>query len=94
MTNEQLAKHKLKPYNVTPDEVMELINDLQRSRQAIKDVLTWLHSDDVKGAFTSAWVHGMVVPVERFKEIQAMWKRVEAETGEPCATELNSSLNP
>lgn len=80
--NKTLAKHRLKPYNVTPDQAMELIQDLQRSRQALKDVLEWVNSEDVRGAFAMAYIHGFSVTQERTNECRDMWKRIAEEAGE------------
>lgn len=82
MDNKTVAKHKLRPYNVTPAEVIELIDDLQRARQALSDTLIWLNSDDVKGLMAMGWVHGAVVPLERAQECADMWARVKTEAGE------------
>ena len=41
--------------------------DCKELEDVLKDIIEWLESSPVQGAFTSAWVHGMI-PDEEFSK--------------------------
>jgi hypothetical protein len=48
----------------------------------LREVWEWSESDDVKGAFISAWVHGIRCTEEEARVVSSMWNRVKQAIGE------------